>query len=182
MTQAADSSGEFAIKGAGLQTCEAVVRAWDTRSDDLKLYIGWLDGYLTGMNQHFDATFDIAPWQSSATVLGISRQLCRERDGSSRLIDVVNELVRDFSPSRLQEKSNATVIRRGDQAAAQYSEIILRMKRRLVEEGFLGGDVDASFGEDTADALERFQEDRGLRVTGVPNQETFFALFMRPPS
>jgi hypothetical protein len=178
---AADATGEFAIKGAGLQPCGALAAAWDQQTADLGLYLGWIDGYLTGMNQHFDETFDAAPWQTSATLLGLTRELCRNEAGEARIMDVFNALMRDFLPARLRQQSPAQAVRRGDSAVALYTATIDAIERRLAEEGFDPGASDGGFDDATARAVEAFQADRGLEVTGLPDQQTLFALFVRPP-
>lgn len=176
--QAADQTGEFAIKGAGVQTCASLTRAWDAKSTDLNLYAGWIDGYLTGMNQHTDGTFDAAPWQGSMTLLGLVSQMCRQDNGDARFIDVFNRLMRDFMPARLADRSAASAIRRGDMAVVLYDDTVTRIQRRLAEEGFAPGEADGNFDDQTATALEEFQAGKGLPRTGFPDQQTLFALFV----
>lgn len=175
---AADAEGEFAIKGAGLQSCEKLTAAWDERSADLPLYLGWIDGYLTGMNQHFADTFDMAPWQSVTTLLGLTREYCRDAPGETRVIDAFNALMQDFAPSRLTEKSDGSAIRRGDTAVVLYAATVAALERRLAEKGFDPGTADGDFTDRTAAALADFQTARGLEPTGLPDQQTLFALFV----
>lgn len=176
--QAADRTGEFAIKGAGVQTCASLTRAWDAKSTDLNLYAGWIDGYLTGMNQHTDGTFDVAPWQSSMTLLALVSQMCQQNNADTRFIDVFNQLMRDFMPARLTDSSSVSAVRRGDMAVVLYNDTITRLQRRLTEEGFAPGEADGNFDDQTAAALEKFQAGRGLPLTGFPDQQTLFALFV----
>lgn len=176
---AEDSNGQFAIKGAGLQTCESLVKSWDGQSSDLGLYAGWVDGYLTGMNQHSKTTFDIAPWQSTTTLLSLLRQMCTQRDANDRVIDLLNDLMSDFAPARLKEQSSASAIRRGDSALVLYDETVSALQRRLTQEGFDPGEPNGVYTDQTATALEAFQTSRGLTVTGLPDQKTLFALFVQ---
>ena len=71
---AATDNGRFAIEGAGLATCAAFTQARQARNPDDKnaaavnsyaRFIGWVEGYLTGVNRYLGDTFDIAPWQSA---------------------------------------------------------------------------------------------------------------------
>jgi peptidoglycan hydrolase-like protein with peptidoglycan-binding domain len=57
----------------------------------------------------------------------------------------------------------------------------VRMKARLIELGKLQGAADSTFDEATAQALTDFQMDRGLLVTGLPDQQTLFQLLMKRP-
>ena len=45
---AADKEGEFSVDGAGSYPCSAYTKAWDEQSRDFYVFIGWLDGYVTG--------------------------------------------------------------------------------------------------------------------------------------
>ncbi|WP_295047581.1 peptidoglycan-binding domain-containing protein [uncultured Paracoccus sp.] len=175
---AADQAGEFAIKGAGVQTCASLTRAWTTKSADLKLYAGWIDGYLTGMNQHTDQTFDAAPWQNAGTLLDLVNQMCRQESPDARFIDLFNRLMRDFMPARLAEQSPASAIQRGDNAVVLYDDTVQRIQRRLTEAGFLVGDADGVFDDQVAEALEKFQTSKSLPATGFPDQQTLFMLFV----
>lgn len=179
VAQAADSNGEFAIKGAGVQTCGGLVTAWDENSRDLSLYLGWMDGYLTGMNQHQPDTFDIAPWQNSLTLLGLTKRLCDQSDESTLIIDAFNRLMADFHPARLSEKSDAVGLQSDDQAVVLYTEIVIRMQRRLAALGFDPVTRDGTLDSPTLDALKAYQIDRGLEQTGLPDQNTLFSLFVQ---
>lgn len=178
---AADSNGSFAIKGAGLQTCDALATAWDEQTPDLKLYIGWADGYLTGMNQYLTGTFDATPWQTSTTLIGLTRELCRRAEGSALVMKVFNDLVRDFLPARLREESPASAITRGQSAMVLYADTVARVQRRLAGQGFNPGEANGIFDDQTAEALAKFQENKGLEATGLPDQPTLFALFVETP-
>ncbi len=179
-TYAADSNGQFAIKGAGLQTCSALLHSWDNKTNDLALYAGWIDGYLTGMNQHFDDTFDAAPWQTPQTLLGLSRELCRNRDGNEKFMNVFNDLMRDLLPLRLTTKSNATGLSNGSSALVLYTKTIAQIEQRLTSLGYNPGKVDGVYDEQSRKALEGFQGARDIEITGIPDQQTLFALFTSP--
>ncbi len=69
---AATDQGRFAIEGAGLATCAAFTQARQARSpedkntgavDSYARFIGWVEGYLTGVNRYLGYKFDFAPWK-----------------------------------------------------------------------------------------------------------------------
>jgi len=59
-------------------------------------------------------------------------------------------------------------------------EALLRVQDRLREVGAYSGRVDGVWGPDSQAALERFQQSRGLQVTGQLNQATAVTLGLRP--
>ena len=54
-----------------------------------------------------------------------------------------------------------------------------RAEQVLDARDFDPGLVDGVYDQATADAITAFQEANGLSVTGLPNQQTLFALFVR---
>jgi peptidoglycan hydrolase-like protein with peptidoglycan-binding domain len=53
------------------------------------------------------------------------------------------------------------------------------LQRRLVEWGYQDAflDKDGFYGDQTKSAVEKFQADHGLTVTGLADYETFVAVF-----
>ncbi len=179
---AADKSGEFAIKGAGLQGCSTFVQAFDNRSEDLPLYYGWADGFVTGMNQFRANTFDAAPWQTTETLVGLVRELCAAQTSDQRVVDVFSALLRDFRPLALTEKSSVQAVRVEDRTVVIYEAVVLRVEAVLAQEGFEPGEIDGQFDEASAQAVRAFQAEQSITVSGVPDQKTLFALFVRNAS
>ena len=61
---------------------------------------------------------------------------------------------------------------RGDSGAAVRS-----LQRRLKQMGYFGGECTDAFGESTQSAVERFQQQNGLAVTGAADEETCRLLY-----
>ena len=177
---AADDEGNFAIKGAGLQTCGAFLAAWDKASPDLAQYGGWISGYLTGMNQHVESTFDAAPWQTTETLLGMTRSVCQNSAPDLRFMEAFNLLMRNLLPLRLNASSELEGVRDADSTLVIYREVLRVARQRLKAEGFDPGPEDGDFTDQTASALRGFQTARGLTATGMPDQQTLFQLFLKP--
>jgi peptidoglycan hydrolase-like protein with peptidoglycan-binding domain len=59
-------------------------------------------------------------------------------------------------------------------------EALMRVQEKLRQLGAYQGRVDGVWGPDSQAALERFQQGRGLQVTGQLNQATVATLGMRP--
>jgi hypothetical protein len=178
---AADVGGKFAIEGAGLQTCEAFVTAWGAGSSDIALYGGWIDGYLTGLNQFLPETYDLAPWQITQTLLGMTKSVCDQSDSDKRFIDAFFDVVRLLQPGALKRESGAIGLTHDGRSTVMYADIIVLLKARLIELGKLEATADSTFDSTTAEALKAFQSERGLVESGLPDQQTLFELLMKRP-
>ena len=54
--------------------------------------------------------------------------------------------------------------------------LVEAVQQELIRRGYFGGKVDAMYGPDTKEALQKFQQDRHLAVTGLINEATLHAL------
>lgn len=177
---AADDDGAFAIKDAGAQTCGKFLTAWETSSSDLAQYAGWISGYVTGLNQFTDEVYDVAPWQSTETLLGMTRSVCGQMEAETRFMDAFAALTQRIAPMRLAASSPLEGVRRDGRALVIYEAVLAAARRRLAAEGFATGPEDAEFDQTASDAFSAFQQARGIEETGLPDQKTLFELFMRP--
>lgn len=57
-------------------------------------------------------------------------------------------------------------------------EAVVELQNRLNELGYSVGTADGDFGGKTEKAIQQFQQDNGLQVTGTLNETTYNALFM----
>jgi len=175
---AADDDGNFAIKGAGLQTCAAFNTAFSERSADLGLYAGWLDGFLTGQNQYREGVFDLASWETTQILLALTNSACSQLPEEARFIDGFAQVLRAIRPDAITTKNEASAAALGDAVVVLYDDVMVRMKMALAERGHEPGDVASpTFTAQTSTALKAFQESRGLTVSGLPDQRTLYALF-----
>jgi hypothetical protein len=177
----ADIDGRFAIKGAGLKTCAEFNAARAGGLRDAALYGGWIEGYLSAVNQSTPDTFDIAPWQTVELILGIVAGVC-ERRPEARFIDVVNAFIRDSFPLRVARESPVETVRAADGALFMYAAVIEQIGARLAALGRFAGAPGPRFTPDLTAALAEFQRGEGLEATGVPDQRTLFHLFVAPRS
>lgn len=174
---AADSDGNFAYKGAGAQTCGAFRASWQDGSRDLSLYGGWIDGYLTAYNQSQPETFDIAPWQTTQTLLGLTRSVCAQLPEDTAFTQAVWQLVQALQPMRLDRLSKAVVLTDGESQTAIYTALLPRVLARLSAEGLSPGEPqDTEFPDRLAASLTSYQERHGLDPSGRLDQRTLFTL------
>lgn len=175
---AADPDGQFAIKGGGQQACASFLAAYDAQTRDLGLYAGWIDGYVTGLNQFTDDTYDLASWQTTETLLGLTQSVCAQAPEGTRFMDAFFQVVRLITPSRVAAKSPLVAMVHDGQSTVAYGAVIERMKTRLRDLGHGAGlATDMSFDPATATAVAAFQTTKGLPATGLPDQRTLFELF-----
>ena len=83
--RAADSGGQFAVEGIGGSTCESFVAAKSESSDAYWMFLGWLDGYMTGIKQYAPETYDITPWQSQNLLAALFEKFCARDPGGNSL-------------------------------------------------------------------------------------------------
>jgi len=99
--RAADSGGQFAVKGIGGNTCEGFITAKSESSDAYWMFLGWLDGYMTGINQYSPETYDITPWQSQNLLAALFKKFCAKNPGAN-FFAVANKMVVELRDDRLR--------------------------------------------------------------------------------
>ncbi len=172
---AADSSGHFALRGVGLATCEQFLQAAGERQENILLAGGWLEGYMTAINQLMPETFDIAPWQNTDTILALVKHNC-ERNREQRFFAVVTAMVEFLAENRLKQQSDRVLAEADGQRVALYAEVMKSVQQKLISKGHLQGSADGQFGAKTKAALQEFQKKENLQVTGLPDQVTLWRL------
>ncbi len=173
--RAADSGGQFAVEGIGGSTCEGFVTAKSESSDAYWMFLGWLDGYMTGINQYSPETYDITPWQSQNLLAALFAKFCAKNSGAN-FFAVANKMIVELRDDRLRESSTPVVAKVGERTIGVYREILRRVQVLLKEGGHYKGEVDGLFGPNTQRALESYQKQAGLTVTGLPDQATLLKL------
>lgn len=174
----ADASGEFAIKGAGQKTCQGFLTALEEQSPDVALYGGWIEGYVTGVNQFQDGLFDLTAWQTTETLLSLMRSVCVQVDAETRFLDAFYELVSRSRQASLSNHSDASVLSNDGRSVIVYRDVLAMAKERLSSAGYDTQRGSADFGPQEIAAFEAYQRDNGLPLSGLPDQQTLFSLFM----
>ena len=77
-SSAADTNGEFVVKGVGSKTCSDFVEVAAQGSRELSQYLGYVNGYTSAFNQINENTFDVWRWQSTDTILLLLLNRCRQ--------------------------------------------------------------------------------------------------------
>lgn len=178
-SNAADTDGNFAVKGSGLQTCVAFATAMDENAVEIGVYGGWIEGYLTGQNRRIENTFDATPWADTPTLLAITKSICTQLPADTRFSDAFDMVLRMLLPSRLRNASPMVSLDGADQQLVLYRDVLAMVRDRLAVLKFdVGSEVADPFDDRTRAALEEFQTSRDLRPTGLPDQRTLLFLFL----
>jgi hypothetical protein len=174
---AADSQGRFAGHGWAAGRCETLASAIaDEESVDRPLFVGWIAGYLTAANVYKDNTFDIAPLSPPEVVANVVLQQC-DRNPEAAVVEVMVAVAEELSKQRLTSGRPVLELSHDGRTARVHQEIFRRTQGALKELGFYDGAIDGAYGPQSRRALTRFQEARGLEVSGLPDENTLIELF-----
>ncbi len=172
---AADGAGQFALKGVASTKCERFVEARAKGAVDYALFLGWLDGYITGLNQVRPETFDIAPWESAALLASVIEHHCAKHP-DDKFIDVVLSIFATLEDKRLRQRSLMIVAAADGREVRIYKKILRRVQEELAARGSYRSEIDGRFGPAMREAITAFQREHELPETGVPDETTLWRL------
>lgn len=175
---AADQNNMFSVKGIGSTTCEQFNHAFKLKNKKLDMYGGWVEGYITALNQASGETFDLSPWQSTDLLVTAIAKYCR-KSPEKKFFDIVQSMVVSLQKDRLDAYSSIEEIRRDNKVLLMYQDIIKRTQQTLIKLGFFTGDADGKYGGATEAAVRQFQKSVDLSATGIPDQRTLVLLFQK---
>jgi hypothetical protein len=175
---AADGKGNFALDGGGGALCKAFVESVKSSSPESMLFAGWIDGYFTAFNQFNKDLYDVTPWQSNELLRAMLAEYCRKNPDHLFAWAVVS-LAEALRAERLTAISELVKAESGTQGVMIYRAVLQRAQQALSKRGDYKGAADGTFDAATLEAFKRFQTDKKLSVTGLPDQRTLYVLFYR---
>ena len=173
--QAADKNETYAVKGAGVSYCSMFIESMQSRDKNYFVYGGWVEGYLTGLNQQLANTFDLAPWQTTELLLRIIEPIC-QKNPKQQFHNVVKAMAGELSQHKVSQSGNYIQVE-ADKNLIFQEAIITRIKAALVEKGFYVGDDNLGWDKPVITAVKDFQRSQELEETGLPDQFTLYKLF-----
>ena len=188
---AADAAGKFAVKGVARTTCEHFTKAYDEQKDRpnaFVLYTGWLEGYLSALNERTEGTYDLTSFESTSLLTRLVYLNC-QRDVSIPFFNVVRRLAAALNSTRIATFSDMVPVEgkvelEGQEAREiklmMYAETIRRVQNNLTSAGYFSDPVDGVYGESTRAAMREYQVANSLTVTGLPDQFTLLKLLRQP--
>jgi hypothetical protein len=178
--QAADGQGRFAIRGAGLLTCATYVEERAAQSKAYYVVGGWLDGYITALNQFAPDTYDVTTFESTELLALLIDEHCKKHP-DDRLFPVANTIFTMLREDRLRAPSASVAVKVGDRQTQLYREVVSRAQRELSRRGVYRGPADGKFSPAVQQALTTFQRQQKLNASGFPDQATLWRLFRPSP-
>lgn len=175
-----DAKGQFAVRGAGLISCGLYSQQRAAKGDIYLMTAAWIDGYVTGINQHASATYDLLPFESAELLMSILDKHCKDHP-KDPVFGVLNSLFTTLWPDRLTERSEKIAIVVGERKTELYGATITRIQRDLSAHGLYAGPANGAFSLQTIDALKQFQSSIGFEATGFPDQLTMWRLLRSEP-
>lgn len=173
---AADSKGRFAPKGAGLIRCEQFVAEHAAGSDAYLLFRGWIDGYLTAVNQYEPGNFDVTAWQTPASIATLIDNHCGKHP-DDEVLAVAMTIVSSLRSDRIRSESTLVKLENNEgKHVLLYEETLRRLQSKLADSGFYDGEPSGAFNTGTETAIRTFQSSNGLEETGLPDQNTLWRL------
>lgn len=174
----AADDGVFRLRGAGSWTCAQYLEVVKNQ-DERGMYLagGWIDGYVTALNDRVDGVFEMFPWQSTELIMELVHNHC-ERVPEEMFFAAVSRLVLVTQPTRLAQKSEVVQIPVPEGQPIQlYKPSLAAAQEQLKALGHYASTVDGAYGPGTAAAFRAFQAEAGLPETGLPDQITLWTLF-----
>jgi hypothetical protein len=173
----ADASGQFAVRGAGFATCHHFLRAHELKAKEWYVFHGWLDGYLSAVNEKSTGTFDVAPWQSTELIAEVIRSTCQP-DSKQHFFPLVRSVVLSFQKHALDSVEAKKAIEVGDNTALIYPSTVHQAQVALAGRGYFKGTPSGKFDAETQAAIEAFQAKHAIPVNGLPGPVTLWALLV----
>ena len=175
--EAADAEGNFALRGIGAGSCAETNERISQEPEAAMHMLSWLLGYVTAINRHRDDTFDVSPILEGESLLHLMAGLCSEHPDAP-VEAVVNDLLETLAVARVRASSDVVETAADGQSASIRQETLVRIQERLIELGHLDGAADGLYGPMTRGALEAYQADQDISVTGIADPVTIVRLLV----
>lgn len=175
---AADSDGNYAVRGVGATTCGDFATAVEQQDQNLPLVLQWLQGYVSGLNLLQEGTYDASPIQEPGTLAALVLNVCRSNDGLI-LETATAQALNALAPARLTQQSENLTLEAADRQVVVRRDTLRQVQRRLRETGHYTSSIDGLYGPGTRRALASYQESAGLTVTELPDADTLIRLLVQ---
>ncbi|MBL7002952.1 MAG: peptidoglycan-binding protein [Gammaproteobacteria bacterium] len=175
LTYASDSEGRFAIRNAGMNTCQNFIETKQRSPEKMGLYFGWIDGYISAANQYTEKTYDLIPWGNTLFLATLIENHCKNNP-KERFYVAVNKLASAMIQDRLTEQSELIKTSYKGKKSYIYKRVLKDLQTKLGTLGFYKAKADGSYGPSTREALINYQKQNGLAQSGLPDQLTIYKI------
>lgn len=171
-----DTTEQFAVEEYGRVNCEQFISARQKReAPAYNRIMGFVQGYLTAANRYEPDTFDLSPWHNAAAFDLILDKHCRDRPKDT-LVGTLQMMVSAFRPLRVAKSSDMVRVSDGKATTYVYDTILRRSEMFLKARGYLTGQGTGAYTPELREAFRKFQQDKGLSPTGMPDPATLWTL------
>lgn len=164
-----------AAEGPGTRSCGDLIEAKDSKPDNYREFAVWMSGFLTAANAYEEDTFDLTPWQPIELSIAQVAKFCDANPGAS-VSQAMAAYIRFLKPNRLTEQETLTSLRNGKNAVFVYPTVLLQLRTKLIELGYLNDTASTEFGKELGEALLRYQREKGIEPSGLPDGRTLLSL------
>jgi hypothetical protein len=173
---AADSHGNFAVRGMGSESCKALSDALARKDPNVGLTLeSWVGGYATALNRLQGDTFDASPILSNGALAQMVVNVC-QRAPTTEVETVTFDIFRAMAPSRVRNVSTNVEAKVGTATVVLRKETLIAIQTELQRQGLSKEAPTGLFTPATEAALKSFQAAHKLAPTGVPDPGTTLAL------
>lgn len=165
------------VRGIGIVPCSEYL-TFLQNNDSVEMLIGWIDGFVSGLNAASPQVVDYLPWQHTETVAQLLADHCTDHPDRI-VVDALSRFIQFSRATRLTEQSEVVRIPVDGQGNIEIMRATLRQAQEVLSDlGHYTAAVDGAYGPGTAAAFRAFQADRGFPETGLPDQTTLLNLFL----
>lgn len=170
------ASHQFAVEGAGRISCKQFLVLYkDQKSPNYQRIMGFVEGYLTAANRYEPNTFDLSPWHNAVALGLILEKHCGSHPDDT-LVSTLQRMVTSFRPIRVAKFSPLVEVGDGQNKVIVYDAILRRSQAFLKARGLYQGQEDGVYTPVLREAFKKFQQEKGLTASGLPDPATLWTL------
>jgi len=178
--QAADAKGNFALRGIGSQSCQALLDELQKAPGNAVAAASWVLGYMSATNRYEPDTFDVSPVTDAQAIFNVVIGLCKAHP-TVRVQTIVSDTLAALGKARIKTDSPMVDTKSGNTVAGVRTETLILVQKKLAERGYLKAKADGTYGAQSEAAVKSFQTAEKLPVTGVVDSATIIRLLIEQP-
>lgn len=177
--RASDAQHQFAVHGAGAETCQQMMDSVRQDHAAVPLVASWIFGYLTAVNRLTPDRFDVMPFVDPQTILDAVYAEC-ERNPTRTLEVVTTTFLNAVAKAGVRTDSPVVTAEVAGKQIKIRAETLTAMQSALAAMGRYDGKLDGMFGPKLEAALRAYQRQEKLPETGLPDASTLLHLLVEP--
>lgn len=175
--RAADTAQNFAIHGAGAETCQQMIAAVSKDKLAGPLVMSWVFGYLTALNTTTPDVYDLSPIVDPQSIFNLVYNECSRRPEISVQASTAT-VIAALGRAGVRSPSPITEVHASGHSVEIRTETLVAMQVALSALGRYNGKADGMFGPALEAALRSYQHTEKLPETGLPDAPTIVQLLV----